>query len=71
MKKLELIFENEDGKNVTYALDNPVEPADADMVKAAMDEVIAQDIFTSTGGAMVKIKSARIVERNVTEVEMD
>jgi hypothetical protein len=71
MKKLELIFENEDGKNVTYALDNPVEPADADMVKAAMDEVITQDIFTSTGGAMVKIKSARIVERNVTEVEMD
>jgi hypothetical protein len=70
MKKLELIFENEDGKNVTYALDNPVDPADADMVKAAMDEVIAQDIFTSAGGAMVKVKSARIVERNVTDIEL-
>ena len=71
MKKLELIFENEDGKNVTYSLNNPVEPADVGEIKAAMEEVIEQDIFTSSGGPVVKIKAARIVDRTVTDLELE
>lgn len=71
MKKIELKFENEDGKIVTYALDNPVEPVDPEEVNAVMDEIIAQDAFTSTGGDLVGKKSARIVENIVEEIEMD
>lgn len=71
MKKLDLIFENELGKSVTYSIDNPVEPANVNDVNAAMDEIIAQDIFTTSGGSVVKKKGARIVERIVSEVEMD
>lgn len=71
MKKIELKFENEDGKIVTYALDNPVEPVDPDEVNAAMDEIIAQDAFTSGGGDLVAKKSARIVENIVEEIELD
>lgn len=70
MKKLELIFENELGKSVVISLDQPVEPLDVNAVNAVMDEVVAQNIFTTNGGDIVGKKSARIVERNVTELEL-
>ncbi|ASN04211.1 DUF2922 domain-containing protein [Virgibacillus necropolis] len=69
-KKLELKFENQDGKVVTYTLDNPVEPVDAIAVQTAMDEIITQNAFTSSGGDLVAKKSARIVERNVLDIEL-
>ncbi|WP_174615041.1 DUF2922 domain-containing protein [Virgibacillus ihumii] len=70
MKKLELKFLNADGKTVTYSLDKPVEPVDPAAVKAAMDEIIAQNAFSSSGGDLLSIKSARVVERNVVDIEL-
>jgi hypothetical protein len=71
MKKIELKFENEDGKIVTYALENPVEPVDPAKVGAAMDEIITQNAFTSGGGDLIAKKSARIVENIVEEIDLD
>ncbi|PAV31281.1 hypothetical protein CIL05_01100 [Virgibacillus profundi] len=70
MKKLELKFENYDGKTVTYSLDVPIEPVDPATVNAAMDEIIAQNAFTSSGGDLVAKKSARLVERIIEEVDL-
>ncbi|GAE95155.1 hypothetical protein JCM21714_4367 [Gracilibacillus boraciitolerans JCM 21714] len=70
MKKIELKFENEEGKLVTISLDNPVEPVDEVAVNSAMDTIIAQNAFTSSGGDLVVKKSARIVERNVMDIEI-
>lgn len=70
MRKLELKFENQDGKTVTYSLEKPIEPVDPVTVKAAMDEIIGQNTFTSNGGDLVTIKSARIVERTVEDIEL-
>ncbi len=69
-KTLELSFANTTGKVVRYTLDNPVEPFDSAAVNAAMDTIIAQNAFTSSGGDLIKKKSARIVERNVTEIPL-
>ncbi len=71
MKRLELIFENQVGKNVTYSLDSPVEPADPVAVSAAMDTIIEENIFATSGGDVVKKKGARIVDRQVTDIELD
>lgn len=71
VRKLELIFENAEGKNVTYSLDQPVEPVDIEAVEAAMEEVIAQDVFSSNGGNIVAKKAARIVERTVEDIEIE
>lgn len=71
MKRLELIFKNEMGNNVTISLDDPIEPVNPAAVSNAMDEVIAQNVFTSSGGDLVGKYAARVVERNVTEVEID
>lgn len=70
MKRLELIFENEEGKTVKYSLDQPVEPADPEMIHGAMDEVIEQNAFFSSGGDIVKKKGAQIVEHIVEEIDL-
>ncbi|RCW77389.1 DUF2922 domain-containing protein [Saliterribacillus persicus] len=70
MKTLELKFANELEKIVTISLDNPIEPVDPVAVDAAMDTIIAQDAFHSSGGSLVSKKSARVVERNVFDIEI-
>ncbi|UOQ50295.1 DUF2922 domain-containing protein [Gracilibacillus caseinilyticus] len=70
MKKIELKFENEEGKTATISLDNPVEPVDPVVVNTAMDAIMSQNAFFSSGGDLVAKKSARIVERNVTDIEL-
>ncbi|MGO4889432.1 DUF2922 domain-containing protein [Anaerobacillus sp. MEB173] len=69
-KRLELVFVNQAGANVTIALDDPIEPVNPGSVSAAMDQVILQNAFTSSGGELVSKKAARIVERNVADVEI-
>lgn len=69
-KKLELKFLNEDNKTVTFSLDTPIEPVDPTAVQFAMDEIINQGCFFSSGGELVSKKEARIVERTVTEITL-
>ncbi|WP_085507867.1 DUF2922 domain-containing protein [Thalassobacillus devorans] len=70
MKKLELKFQNEEDKTVTITLDEPVEPADPALINTAMDAIIAANCFYSNGGDLVTKKEARIVERNVEEIQL-
>lgn len=72
MKKLELIFETDREKTVTYSLDSPVEPVDATAVNDTMDMIVAENIFKpASGGEIVKKKAARIVDRQVEDIELD
>jgi hypothetical protein len=70
VKQLELKFENADGKTVTYSVEMPIEPVDPAAVSAAMDEILTQNAFTSSGGDLVAKKSARVVERIVEDIEI-
>lgn len=71
MKRLNMVFVNRDGKSVTLSLNDPVEPADPAAIKAAMDEVVAQNVFESTGGDLLQVKSARISENITTPIPLD
>lgn len=70
MKQLDLQFYNAENRTVTISLDHPVEPVDAQAVSQAMDTILAQNVFTSSGGDYVAKKGARLVERNVTEIDI-
>lgn len=70
-KRLELIFKNEGDKNVTISIDDPVEPVDPQAVSSVMDTIIENDVFTSHYGGLVSKHAARIVERNVEEIEIE
>lgn len=70
MKKIELKFTNELGRTVTYSLDEPIEPVDPALVREVMDEIITQNIFSSSGGDLVEKHSARIVDNIVEEIDL-
>ena len=69
-KTIEFLFLNAEGKAVRYTLDNPVEPVDPVAVNNAMDTILTQNAFTSSGGDLVSKKGARVVERNVTDITL-
>ncbi|MBO1511836.1 DUF2922 domain-containing protein [Metabacillus bambusae] len=69
-KTLELQFLNTAGKTVKISVDSPVEPVDQIALNAAMDQILAANIFISTDGEFVSKKGARIIDRNVTEITL-
>ncbi|MCP3740760.1 DUF2922 domain-containing protein [Rossellomorea sp. BNER] len=69
-KTLELQFTTQLGKSANVSVDDPIEPIDTAQVKLAMDNLIAENVIQSSSGALVAIKGARVVERNVTEYEI-
>lgn len=71
MKRIELKFRNEEGRLSTVSLDDPKEPVDPIAVKQAMQVIIDQDVFTSSGGSYVSMDSAQVVDRTVEEISLD
>ena len=69
-KTLELVFVNAAGSKVTLRVTEPREDLQAAEVKNVMDEIVAQDIFTSTGGSLVGVAGARVVSRDIAELEL-
>jgi len=69
-KTLELHFLAENGKSSRVTIDNPKEPIDQEVVKQAMEAVIASGIFYTVNGTLVSVNGARVVERNVTDYEI-
>lgn len=67
-KVLELIFENMEGRTARFTLESPVEPVDPAAVAQVMDEMIARNIFVTSGGELVAKRGARLVDREVTEI---
>ncbi|WP_413367499.1 DUF2922 domain-containing protein [Lysinibacillus sp. 3P01SB] len=68
---LELVFELADGKSLTLSVPSPKAGVTAAEVNAAMQVVVAANVFSREGAGIVAKKSARIVEREVTEFEMN
>ncbi len=55
------------GSKRTFNIVNPAEPVDPVAVKAAMDTIVAEDIFNE---GIVSIDRARLTERNVDVIEL-
>lgn len=71
MKRIDLVFVNTGGKSVTLSLNDPAEPVNPAAVKEAMTEIITRNVFTSTGGQLTAIKSARLSESVTTPITLD
>ncbi len=68
VRTLELRFASEEGRTVTVRVNDPREDLTTEEVEAAMNTIIARDVFTSTGGALVDIVGARIVARETIDL---
>lgn len=70
-RRLEMIFTNAVGRRSTISVDNAREDITQQDVQAAMDAVVSGGIFTTSGGDIVAIDSARIVATEVTDIAVE
>ncbi|AEF94489.1 hypothetical protein Desca_1641 [Desulfotomaculum nigrificans CO-1-SRB] len=69
-KTLELIFVNMAGDKVTMRVTDPREDIQESEVRTVMDEIVASDVFTSSGGSLTGVAGARLVTRDVAELNI-
>lgn len=65
---LELIFTTANNKTKTVTVDAPLPNLSEAAVRAAMEQMIASDIFREADAPIVGIKAARYVNRTVTSI---
>lgn len=66
---LKMNFKNEEGKQSSITIKNIKENLAKADVDAAMNAIVANDIFSSAGGSLVSIIDAEIVETTKKTVE--
>lgn len=66
---LKMNFKNEEGKQSSITIKNIKENLAKADVDAAMNAIVANDIFSSAGGSLVSIIDAEIVETTKKSVE--
>ncbi|NLW44815.1 MAG: DUF2922 domain-containing protein [Syntrophomonadaceae bacterium] len=66
---LEMRFNNAAGRLVTIKVPDVLDSFSGADASQLMDNILARNIFTSTGGDLVAKDSARIVVTDVTELE--
>jgi len=67
-KTLVMTFLNEEGSRASVTLPSVRDDVTQEEVSAAMDVVIAKNIFSSSGGDLKSKYAAQITERNVTDL---
>ena len=67
-KTLELIFKNMAGKNAKISVKDPKEDLTPQEVQAVMDDIIAKNIFETSGGDMVEVGGARLIQKEIIEL---
>lgn len=71
IRTLEMVFSTAGGGRRTLSVPYAKNTLTAEQVKTAMDSIVAKAIFTSTSGEINGNHSARIVERTVTELDIE
>ena len=69
-KTLVMNFLNESGKKTAIRVNNVREDVSEAEVKAAMDVILAKNIFTTTGGELKVKDSAQIDDKNSTDLSV-
>ena len=67
-KSLVMTFLNEMGSRASISLPGVKDNVTEAEVSAAMDVIVAKNIFETAGGDLITKHSAQITERNVTEL---
>ena len=64
-KNLELYFKNEKGKTCTLVVKDPTENLELTNVVKAQNEIIAANVFTTSGGDLKEAAGASYVTKDV------
>lgn len=67
-KVLRMTFNNASGSAVSISLPDPKADLTSAQIEAVMDQIIAKDIFLTSGGALVSKKDVRIVNTTTDDL---
>lgn len=67
---LELHFETAIGKTTVLTIDAPKPTIKTAEIQQVMQTIIAKNVFEGQAGTLVAIKGARIIDRQVTDLEL-
>lgn len=70
VKTLQMVFQNQVGKNVSISIGEVKDGITAEEIKNLMQLIVAKNIFESTGGDLTTIMSADIVTRDIQEMSV-
>ncbi len=65
---LQLVFTKSDGKDFVLTVDEPRPGVTPTEVKTAMEQIIASGVFKKDGDVLTAVKSARIIDRSVSDL---
>jgi hypothetical protein len=68
--KLEMEFKDAEGKKFSLSIDEPREDITEEEIRTAMDDIVAKNIFYTTGGDIVAPVGARVITTTVEELEI-
>jgi hypothetical protein len=66
--RLRMSFLNSLNRTTSMSLDDPKADLTPIQVQAVMDDIIAKNIFNSSGGDLVSVKGAEVVTTTVNEL---
>lgn len=67
-KVLRMTFNNALGKAVSITLQEPKADLTTAQIEAVMDQIIAKDIFLTSGGALVSKRDVKIVDTTTNDM---
>lgn len=62
---LQMIFSNEEGRNVTISVADPRDDLEVAEVETAMTNILQRNIFGTSGGNISALSKAQLVSREV------
>lgn len=67
-KVLRITFNNTLGSAVSFTLPQPKADLTAAQIEAVMDQIIAKDIFLTTGGVLVSKRDIKIIDTTTDDL---
>lgn len=68
---LVMTFKNQDDKDAVVTLKQVRDDIDQEEIESTMDLIISTDIFSSTGGSLVKKVKAQVVNKSTEEYKFN
>lgn len=67
-KTLRMVFKNQAGTNYTLTLDDPREDVTGAEIEGIMDQIIAANVISTSGGDLVSKYDVKIIDRTVNDL---
>ena len=67
-RNLRMVFDNAAGSTFTITLPEPKEDVTGAQIEAAMDLIIAKDIFTTTGGSLTAKRDIKVIDTTTNDL---